>query len=63
MPAALKDIEQTMNQIVAACIPDCEHVQDYGPYIYISMMGVRPDMQRKGLGGLLLKTVSHAHAM
>ncbi|KAL3131281.1 hypothetical protein ABBQ38_000574 [Trebouxia sp. C0009 RCD-2024] len=31
-----------------------QFLQDHGPFIYISMMGVRPDMQRQGLGGLLL---------
>ena len=35
-------------------------LQDHGPYIYISMMGVHPDKQRQGLGGQLLKTVSLA---
>ena len=33
-------------------------VQAHGPFIYISLLGVHPDMQRKGLGGQLLTTVS-----
>lgn len=38
-------------------IAQCEFLQAHGPYIYLSLIGVHPDMQRRGLGGQLLAMI------